>query len=79
MQNVSGMVTQGRRDADSWVTAYTVKASEDGITWTDVGCGGDIEGNANRGTKVLFSSHIMYLLISLRKSSPPQNCQLIVY
>ena len=56
MQNVSGIVTQGRRDADSWVTAYTVKASEDGITWTDVGCGGDIEGNANRGTKVLFSS-----------------------
>jgi hypothetical protein len=24
-------------------------------------------------------SHRMYLLISFRKSTPPQNCQLIVY
>ena len=51
-QNITGIVTQGRRDADEWVTSYTVKASEDGISWTDVGCGTEFEGNVDRKTRV---------------------------
>jgi len=52
LQNITGIVTQGRRDADEWVTSYTVKASHDGATWTDVGCGTEFEGNTNRQMKV---------------------------
>lgn len=52
LQNVSGIVTQGRRDADEWVASFSVRASEDGVTWTDVGCGIQFEANTNRGMKV---------------------------
>jgi len=52
LQNITGFATQGRRDADEWVTSFTVKAIQDGSTWTDVGCGTEFEANTDRATKV---------------------------
>ena len=57
LQNITGFVTQGRRDADEWVTSFTVKASQDGSTWTDVGCGTEFEANVDRATKVKSYLH----------------------
>ena len=57
LQNITGFVTQGRRDADEWVTSYTVQASVDGSTWTDVGCGTQFEGSTDRSTKVKSLLH----------------------
>ena len=46
---VGGVITQGRRDADQWVTEYQVKTTKDGSTWTSVGT---FSGNSDRNTKV---------------------------
>ena len=51
LQNITGFVTQGRNDADEWVTSYIAKASKDGTTWADVGCGTVFEGNTDRKTR----------------------------
>lgn len=50
-QSISGIVTQGRRDANEWVTKFTVKVSADGRTWRDVGCGRYYYANSDRNTK----------------------------
>jgi hypothetical protein len=57
LQNITGFVSQGRRDASEWVTSYSVKASQDGQTWTDVGCGTEFEGNVDRDAKVQSFLH----------------------
>ena len=46
---VGGVITQGRRDANQWVTEYQVKTTKDGSTWTSVGT---FSGNSDRNTKV---------------------------
>ena len=52
VQSIVGIVTQGRRDANIWVTEYSVKASMDGITWSDVQCGRIFKANVDRNSKV---------------------------
>ena len=52
VQSIVGIVTQGRRDANIYVTEYSVKASVDGISWSDVQCGRVFKGNADHTTKV---------------------------
>ena len=47
--DVHGVVTQGRRDSDQWVTKYTVKTSVDGKAWAGAGT---FDGNTDRSTKV---------------------------
>ena len=56
---VSGVVTQGKNDADEWVTRYTCEysshASASGSNsahWTPVDLGHVFHGNSDRGTKV---------------------------
>ena len=51
-QVVYGIVTQGRRDAWQWITAYKVTVSTDGTTWKDVECGRLFDGNTDRNGKV---------------------------
>ena len=46
---VGGVITQGRRDSDQWVTEYQVQTTKDGSTWTSVGT---FSGNRDRNTKV---------------------------
>jgi len=52
VQSIVGIVTQGRRDANIWVTEYTVKVSKDGIMWSDVQCGRIFQANVDRNSKV---------------------------
>ena len=51
-QSISGVVTQGRRDQDEWVTSFSVQVSSDGVDWKDIGCGIEFDGNTDRNTKV---------------------------
>ena len=46
---LSGVVTQGRKDTDQWVTQYSVLTSTDGKTWTKAG---SFSANTDRNTKV---------------------------
>jgi hypothetical protein len=50
-QTVAGVVTQGRKDDEQWVTSFKVTASVDGKDWRDVGCGRQFEANTNRNAK----------------------------
>jgi hypothetical protein len=52
VENVAGLVTQGRGDAGWWVTAYSVKVSQDGDKWAAVGCGMVFEANTDYQSKV---------------------------
>lgn len=52
VQNVAGLVTQGRRDAGWWTKSYSVKVSEDGDVWSSVGCGMVFEANTDYRSKV---------------------------
>ena len=52
VQSISGLVTQGRRDQDEWVTSYQVQVSSDSKDWIDVGCGRVWEANRDRNSKV---------------------------
>ena len=65
---VSGVVTQGKNDADEWVTRYTCEysshASASGSNsahWTPVDLGHVFHGNSDRGTKVAstFSARVV--------------------
>ena len=58
LKPVTGVVTQGRTDADQWVTGYTISTSTDGSTWTPVNSAQKFSGNTDRNTKVehVFSS-----------------------
>ncbi|KAK3239336.1 hypothetical protein CYMTET_50730, partial [Cymbomonas tetramitiformis] len=49
---VEGVVTQGRRHSNQWVTGFQVKVSEDGSTWADVDGGFTFVGNTNRDSRV---------------------------
>jgi hypothetical protein len=39
VQTISGLVTQGRRDAAQWITSFKVMVSQDQVIWDDVQCG----------------------------------------
>jgi hypothetical protein len=52
VQSIAGVVTQGRRNSDQRVTAFTVEVSEDGDTWASVECGRTFKGNKDSNTKV---------------------------
>merc|ERR1719356_1796341 len=47
---VSGVVTQGRKNWNQWVTSYQVATSIDGKSWKSVG--GTYTGNGDRSSKV---------------------------
>jgi hypothetical protein len=51
MQVIAGVITQGRRDADQWVTSFIVKVSADGRQWKDVECQRRWKGNKDRNAK----------------------------
>eukprot|EP00960_Hanusia_phi_P074325 768213-Hanusia_phi.AAC.3 len=52
VQSIVGVVTQGRHDANQWVTSYSVQVSEDGLSWKDVHCGRVFPANGDRDSKV---------------------------
>eukprot|EP00961_Rhodomonas_salina_P160895 2166437-Rhodomonas_salina.1 len=52
VQSIAGVITQGRKDADEWITTFQVKVSSDGAEWFDVGCGLEFDGNSDRMTKL---------------------------
>jgi hypothetical protein len=52
VQNIQGIVTQGRRNADQWVTTYRVMVSDDDKEWRHVECGRIFDGNTDRETRV---------------------------
>jgi len=57
-QLVTGVATQGRGDADQWVTDYSVQTSENGYDWVDLG---NFVGNFDRSTicKVRFTKPVL--------------------
>ncbi len=52
VQAIQGIVTQGRRNADQWVTTFRIMVSEDLNSWRSVECGRIFDGNVDRETKV---------------------------
>src|SRR5437868_4854159 len=46
------VITQGRDDADEWVSEFMVSYTIDGVTWDDADNGKSYPGNYNRGDKV---------------------------
>ncbi|EKX45742.1 hypothetical protein GUITHDRAFT_43265, partial [Guillardia theta CCMP2712] len=52
IQSIAGVVVQGRRDWDQWVTTFKVEVSDDGGKWVEVECGRIFDGNSDRNTKV---------------------------
>lgn len=53
VHRISGVVTQGRKITDQWVTSYKVMVSKDGVRWFDVQCGSVFQANRDRNTKVV--------------------------
>ena len=51
-QVISGVVTQGRREAWQWVTSYQVSVSNDASSWTKIDCGMTFQGNRDMQTQV---------------------------
>lgn len=47
-----GVVTQGRGNANQWVTSYKVVYSNDGVYWDEVDDGYSFPGNSDRNTHV---------------------------
>ena len=54
-QEWTDIITQGRGDADHWVTGYTIQYSDDGMNWTHYNYGTTIEGNSDRNTKKMHT------------------------
>ena len=52
VQSVAGVITQGRKDQNEWVTTFSVQTSKDGSKWEDVSCGQEWDANSNRNSKV---------------------------
>ncbi|KAJ1490398.1 hypothetical protein T484DRAFT_3342484 [Baffinella frigidus] len=52
VQSIVGVITQGRKDAEEWVTSFTVKVSSDGSEWHEVGCSREFDANSNRNAKL---------------------------
>jgi hypothetical protein len=51
LSTISGIITQGRKDADQWVKSFRVKYKDQGGSWWDVD-GKTFPGNKDRNTKV---------------------------
>ena len=49
--SISGIITQGRKDADQWIKSFKVKYKDEGGSWWDVD-GKTFTGNSDRNTKV---------------------------
>jgi hypothetical protein len=49
--SISGVITQGRKDADQWVTSYKVKYKDESGSWWDID-GKKFPGNTDRNSKV---------------------------
>jgi hypothetical protein len=60
IQSIAGVLTQGRRDANQWVTSFKLMVSENGRDFKPVECGRTFDANSNRNSKVrvLFSTPI---------------------
>ena len=57
VQDIQGVATQGRGDADpQWVSSYTVSISNDGTNWTPVDGGFTFTGNVGNGNNVVRNS-----------------------
>ncbi len=50
--SVSGVITQGRREAAQWVTSFKVRVSSDLKNWVWVECGRVFNGNSDYSTKI---------------------------
>lgn len=50
--SVSGVITQGRREAAQWVTSFKVRVSSDLKNWVWVECGRVFDGNSDYSTKI---------------------------
>ena len=46
---ISSVTTQGRANANQWVTSYQLEATKDGVTWESLGT---YSGNNDRSTQV---------------------------
>ena len=53
---IDSVTTQGRADADQWVTAYDLAHSLDSTTWTVFG---NLVGNTNRNTRVTRAVNVV--------------------
>ena len=51
LSTISGIITQGRKDADQWVKSFRVKYKDESGSWWDVD-GKTFPGNKDRNTKV---------------------------
>ena len=49
--SISGVITQGRKDADQWVKSFKVKYKDESGSWWDID-GKTFPGNSDRNTKV---------------------------
>ena len=49
--SISGVITQGRKNADQWVTSYKVKYKDESGSWWDID-GKKFPGNTDRDSKV---------------------------
>ena len=58
--------TQGRADADQWVTKYKIYYSPDGATWAAADSRPIMDGNSDRGTKVVHQFQPPILAQALR-------------
>ncbi|XP_071483328.1 uncharacterized protein [Diadema antillarum] len=67
---VAGIITQGREDADQWVTSFTVSYRNNNDEWTFVGdCKGDekiFTGNYDRSTPIVNAFAVALTASSLR-------------
>jgi len=52
VQDVAGLVTQGRGDGGWWVKGYAVRVSDDQSSWKEVACGRVFDANRDMNTKV---------------------------
>nr|WFD50011.1 nectin variant 3 [Paracentrotus lividus] len=72
---ITGVITQGRQDANQWVTGFRVESSDDGVTFNPIlDCSGNQQvftGNADRNTKVTteFARPITGRFLRIRPSS----------
>eukprot|EP00960_Hanusia_phi_P062612 765213-Hanusia_phi.AAC.3 len=51
-KTIAGVVTQGRADANWYMTEFAVRVSLDGKTWADVACGRVFPGNTDATSKL---------------------------
>ena len=84
VQQISGVVTQGRSDAPEWVTRYTVVVSSDGNAWEEVDSGKVFIANADQNTKVenIFTAppHARWLRIVVEawRSDPSMRAAVLI-